>query len=223
MTRLCRSLIILSTFLLFASFAAAQTSVDVNLGFGSYHDSATGAGIDNALSLNAFGGCALSSGDTFCEATPKMGSFFLDFGGDVMFWKHLGAGFAIDVQPSTHSYGPLNYRQSFYDANAIYAPISAKRVSLRLEGGIGEARTSFGFSQSGCVGTAVCNTSNEPVGSSGHFDVHFGVGVQIYVTEHVFIRPQFDYHYVPGLTNQFGSNSVPGGTIWVGYTFGGGG
>jgi hypothetical protein len=26
----------------------------------------------------------------------------------------------------------------------------------------------------------------------------------IYVTERVFIRPQFDYHYVPGLNNQFG-------------------
>jgi hypothetical protein len=199
----------------------AQSSVDVNIGFGSFHDSATGGGIDNGLSLNAFGPCSLSSGDTFCEATPKLGGFFLGFGGDIMFFKHLGAGFNINVQPATSNYGPLTYRQSFYDGNAIYVPFSTKRVSLQLQGGIGGARTSFAISQSGCVGTAVCSTSTEPVGSSGHFDVHFGAGVQILLTDHIFIRPQFDYHYVPGLTNQFGSDSVPGASIWVGYNFGG--
>ena len=87
-------------------------------------------------------------------------------------------------------------------------------------GGIGDARTSFSFTQSGCVGTAVCTSQTEPVGAANHFDVHVGVGVQIFLTSHIFIRPQFDYHYVPGLTNQFSSNSVPGGTIWVGYNFG---
>jgi hypothetical protein len=40
------------------------------------------------------------------------------------------------------------------------------------------------------------------------------------VTSHIFIRPQFDFHYVPGLNNQFGSNMVPQGTIWVGYAMG---
>lgn len=217
-----RAFVLVSATLLCVSLAAAQDSVDVNIGFGSFHDSATGLGLDNALSANAFGGCSLSSGDAFCQATPKLGGFFLDFGGDIMFLKHFGAGFAIDVKPTMSNYGPLTYRQSFYDANAIYAPVSTKHVSLRVEGGIGGARTSFAISQNACAGTAVCTNSSQPIGSSGHFDVHTGVGVQIYVTEHIFIRPQFDFHYVPGLTNQFGSNSVPGGTIWVGYTFGGG-
>jgi hypothetical protein len=47
-----------------------------------------------------------------------------------------------------------------------------------------------------------------------------GAGVSIYVKEHIFIRPQFDFHYVPGLNNQFGSNYVPQGTIWIGYSMG---
>jgi hypothetical protein len=199
----------------------AQAAVDVNIGFGSFHDSATGGGIDNALSLNAYGPCSLSAGDPNCQATPKLGGFFLGFGGDIMFFKQLGAGFNINVQPAMSGYGPLTYRQSFYDGNAIYVPFSTKRVRLQLEGGIGGARTSFAISQSGCVGAAVCTSSTEPVGSSAHFDVHVGAGVQIFLTDHIFIRPMFDYHYVPGLTNQFGSDSVPGATIWVGYNFGG--
>jgi hypothetical protein len=46
------------------------------------------------------------------------------------------------------------------------------------------------------------------------------VGVQIFLTEHIFIKPEFDLHYVPGLTNQFGSDAVPEGMLWVGYNFG---
>jgi hypothetical protein len=70
------------------------------------------------------------------------------------------------------------------------------------------------------VGTAVCTSSTEPVGNANHFDVHVGVGVQIFLTEHIFIKPEFDFHYVPGLTNQFGSDAVPEGMVWVGYSFG---
>jgi hypothetical protein len=58
--------------------------------------------------------------------------------------------------------------------------------------------------------------------------VHVAAGVQIYVKGHVFIRPQFDFRQVPGLSGtygstqvyQFGTNHVLGGTVWVGYNFG---
>jgi len=58
------------------------------------------------------------------------------------------------------------------------------------------------------------------VGSAKHFQEHVGVGLQVGLTEHIFIRPQFDYHYVNGFTDQFKSNSVPEATIWLGYSFG---
>jgi len=203
-----------------ASLVSAQTSFDVNLGFGGAWDSANGGGIDNAASLNAFGSCTVGSGDANCQSLPKLNGFFLGFGGDLMFNKHLGAGFEASLEPSQQTYGPLNSRQTFYDVNAIYAPVTTKRASLLLEGGVGGARTSFSLTQSGCVGTAVCSTTTEPVGAANHFQVHVGVGVQIFVTEHIFIKPEFDLHYVPGLTNQFGSDAVPEGMLWVGYSFG---
>jgi len=203
-----------------ASFANAQTAFDVNLGFGSAWDSANGGGIDNAASLNAFGSCTPGGADINCQSLPSLSGFFLGFGGNLMLYKHFGVGFEANLQPSRQNYGPLESRQIFYDVNGIYAPISTKRASLQLEGGIGGARTSFAYSQSGCVGTAVCTTSTEPVGSASHFQVHVGVGVQIFLTSHIFVRPEFDFHYVPGLTNQFGSDAVPEGIVWVGYSFG---
>jgi hypothetical protein len=202
------------------SFVNAQTSFDLNVGFGSAWDSANSGGIDNASSLNAFGTCTPNSGDANCESLPGLNGFFLGFGGDLMLFKRFGVGFQASLQPSRETYGPLASRQTFYDVNGIYAPIATKRASLLLEGGIGGARTSFAYTQSGCVGTAVCSTSTVPVGNASHFDVHVGVGVQIFLTEHIFIKPEFDFHYVPGLTNQFGSDAVPEGMVWVGYSFG---
>lgn len=198
----------------------AQTSFDVNLGFGSAWDSANSSGIDNAASVNAFGSCSPGAGDVNCQLLPKLNGFFLGFGGDLMLYKHLGVGFEASLQPSREGYGPLSSRQTFYDVNAIYAPVASKRASLLLEGGVGGARTSFSLTQSGCVGTAVCSTSTQPVGAANHFQIHAGVGVQIFLTDHIFIKPEFDLHYVPGLTNQFGRDTVPEGMLWLGYNFG---
>jgi len=203
-----------------ASFVDAQTSFDVDVGFGSAWDSANSGGIDNATSLNAFGSCTPGSADFNCQSLPKLNGFFLGFGGDLMLNKRFGVGFQASLQPSRETYGPLSSRQIFYDVNGIYAPITTKRAVLDLEGGVGGARTSFALTQSGCVGTAVCSTSTQPVGAANHFDIHAGVGVQIFLTDHVFLRPEFDFHYVPGLTNQFGSDAVPEAMLWLGYSFG---
>jgi hypothetical protein len=200
--------------------ANAQSAVDFNVAFGSAFDSATGTGIDNTNSANALGGCVLHSGDAFCQATPSLSGFFLGFGGDIMFRKHFGGGAEVSFQPVHQNYGPLQYRQTFFDVNGIYEPLIQKRAIVQLQGGLGSASTGFTFSQSSCVGTAVCTTSASPIGSSTHFQLHFGVGLQIAITEHLFLRPQFDLHYVPNLTQQFGSNLVPGAMIALGYHFG---
>lgn len=198
----------------------AQTSFDLNMGFGTARAGSNGAGIDNLNSPNAFGPCIPASGDPFCQATPSLGGFFLGLGGDLIFQKHLGIGAEVNFTPARSDYGPLQFRQTFYDFNGIFLPINEKKVQLQIQGGIGGAKTGFSFSQSSCIGTAICSSGSQSVGSVNHFQLHVGVGVEIFVTEHIFIRPQFDLHYVPSFTDQFGRNSVPGATIWVGYSFG---
>jgi hypothetical protein len=137
-----------------------------------------------------------------------------------LLWKHFGVGAEVMFQPAKSDYGPLQYRQTFYDFNGIFVPVNQKKFQLQLQGGIGGAKTSFSFTQTGCVGTAVCTTQTEPVGNTSHFQIHAGVGLQIFLTEHIFVRPQFDLHYVPNFTDQFGSNTVPAGMVWVGYSWG---
>src|SRR5262249_94358 len=129
-------------------------------------------------------------------------------------------GAEVNLQPARSDYGPLQYRQTFYDFNGIYAPVNQKRVMLQLQGGIGGARSGFSFAESACVGTAVCSNVSQTVGASNHFQWHTGGGVQLYLTDHLFVRPQFDLHYVNDFTQQFGSNAVPQGSVWVGYSWG---
>ena len=75
--RHCSYLLLLSLPLFFAPFASAQSSFDVNVGFGTAQVGSNGAGIDNALSSNAFNSCVPGSGDTFCQKTSGLGGFFL--------------------------------------------------------------------------------------------------------------------------------------------------
>jgi len=196
----------------------AQPSFDANVGFGTAHDNANGAGIDTGASSTPFSSCSISSGDAFCQSTPKLDGLFMNLGGDVMFNHHLGAGFEYKFQPSKSDYGPLNYRQSFIDANIIFKPIAKKRWGIQLEQGIGAARTGFSFSDTACVGTAVCVDQSQAVGTTSHFEWHTGAGVELLLTNHVVFRPQFDLYYVPNLNQQFGNNAVPMVMFNIGYT-----
>ena len=209
-----------SLLLLSIPAANAQSGFDLNMGFGTARVGSNGSGIGTPASVNPFGVCSPAAGDPTCQATPSLGGFFLGFGGDLMLKTHFGVGAEANLQPSKSDYGPLQYRQLFYDFNGIYAPVNRKRVMLQLQGGIGGARTGFSLADNECIGTAVCTNVSQGVGTSNHFQWHTGVGVQLFVANHFFVRPQFDYHYVPGFTQQFGSNSVPQGSVWVGYSWG---
>jgi len=216
----CRYLFMFSLLFFWVPNADAQASGDLNIGFGTAHVKASGAGIDNINSPNAFGSCLLGSGDPFCEATPGLNGFFFGFGGDVMPTKRLGIGGEVSFMPSTGNYGPNQFRETFYDFNGIFAPVNEKRGALKLMGGIGGAKTGFSFAQSSCVGSAICVNSNQAIGSASHFQLHAGARLELFLTEHIFVAPQFDFRYVPNLTNQFGSNVVLGGMFWIGYRTG---
>ena len=204
-----------------APLARAQGSFDLALGFGTQHAKATGTGIDVD-----FNPCRTAS--STCELTPALGGLFMGFEGDAMLNKHIGFGGQLNFQPSKGNYGPIQSRELFYDFDGLYAPINRKNLQFRIEGGIGGAHFGTSYTEKSCVASAVCQSETVSAGSSSHFQVHVGAGVQFYVKDHFFIRPQFDFREVPGLSGtygsssvyQYGTNQVIGFTVWVGYNFG---
>jgi hypothetical protein len=225
--RISRYLPLLFVLLCYVPFAGAQSAFDLNIGFGFIHDSASSTQVDQ--NLNA---CPNSAEAPPCVSTPALSGFTMGFGGDLMLWKHLGIGAEVGFQPGKQTYVNLNgsaasqglntlsiqSRMTLFDFNGIYEPVNTKKVTLKIEGGIGGANLKFYEAGSS---SSVLGSQNESqyIQSANHFNVHGGVGVQIYLTDHVFIRPQFDIHYVPNLT-QFGSKVVITGMAWIGYSWG---
>jgi hypothetical protein len=159
-------------------------------------------------------------GDGNLQPTPPLGGTFASFGGDFMFRSYLGFGAEYAARFSRTPYAGLNYEPSFYDFNAVFMPLpKAARIVPELQAGIGGVNLQFYYNQQFCDAFAGCNTSNSFIESSNHFQVHGGVGVRFYLNHLVFIRPQFDIHYVNNFF-QFGSNWVPQYSIAVGITTG---
>lgn len=227
MKRISRYLPLLILPLVGLPLANAQSGVDFGIGFGGAFAPAAKTGIDQNL-------ISCSIGSAGCTKTPSLSNFMLGFNGDLMLWKHLGIGAEVNFAPAKQDYVLLQEqvvsagipsikiqdRMTLWDFNAIATPVASKRAVLKLEGGIGGANIKF--YESGTSTTAITGAQNfsQYFGSSNHFQVHGGVGVQLYIKEHLFIRPQFDIHYVHNLS-QFGRDSVVSGTVWLGYTFGG--
>jgi len=133
-----------------------------------------------------------------CEPGGTLGSVFGIFGADFMFRPHFGVNGEYAFRFAQANYLPLaglKVRPGFYDFNAVYEPISGKRIVPVVVGGIGGARIAL-------------------------YVTHGAFGVKLYLKPSLFIKPQFDIHYVTHLTDQYGRNWVPQYTVSVGYTFG---
>lgn len=204
-----------------------QTSaqgVSVYFGIGTAADTA-GTGTNLSTSQLCPAGNLFDDFTAACEPGPTMGGVFGVFGGDFMFKPHFGVNAEYTFRFAQAPYLPdagLNMRPAFYDFNAVWEPISGSeaRIVPVLEGGVGGARVALYFTQQ-CTITSINCTSSYPAGfNANHFQVHAAAGVKFYVKGNLFIKPQFDFHYVTNLTDQFGHNWVPEGTVSVGYTFG---
>ena len=209
MSKLIRSTLpIVFAMFIGATFAQAQSGLDVYFGAGTATDSSSGQRIDT------FG-----TGTPF--TTPSMAGTFGKVGADYMLKPWIGVGAETDFRFSQGAYAGLSYRPLFYDFNAIWTPTAhkLKRVVPELQAGIGGTHISFYQNASFCDAFAGCSSSNQFVESSNHFQTHLEAGVRLYATQHLFIRPQVDAHYVNNFF-QFGSNWVPeyGGSI--GWSFG---
>ncbi len=217
--------------------AHAQYGFDIGVGFGAIQDSANGTGTEGNPDVTypySYTPCPIGS-DSTCIANQKLNGFSMGVSGNVMAWKHFGIGAEVNFQPNKTNYvafppiesaleGPLpaitiQSRLTLYDFDGVYQPVKTKKVAFQVIGGVGGAN--LRYYEAGNTGATIgASNFSQYFGSNNHFQVHGGVAVQYYLTDHVFIRPQFDIHYVPNFV-QYGRNLVTSETVWLGYTFGG--
>lgn len=196
---------IILTMVAAAALAQAQ-SASVYYGLGTATDSSSNQQIDT------FG-----TGSPY--TTPKMAGLFSDIGGTFMFSKHVGLGADLDWRNTKAAYAGLNYRPMFYNFDAVYSPGKTKHFVPELRGGLGGVNVAYSYTSTACDAFTGCSTSNQYLESAHHFQVHMGVAARYYVTNHVFLRPAVEAHWVNNFS-QFGSNWVPQLSMGVGYSFG---
>ena len=207
MKHITRSLSLLSLPLLFVAYAEAQSNIDVHFGGGVAYDSSNGTPIDT------FGTGTLYS-------TPKLNSTFLGAGGELMLKPHFGVGAEVNWQAAKADYAGLQFRPLFYDVNGVWRPNPHnKRFVFEAQAGLGATNLRFYQNQSACDAFAGCSSASSFVESSNHFQLHFGAAANVYITRHVFFRPELDLHWVNNFF-QFGSNLVPRTSLSLGYSFG---
>jgi len=241
--RICRYLPVLVGLLATIQIAGAQSLIDINMGFGAAEDSAAGNGIEGDYTFNNAvnfeGTCTPgAAGDATCVKTSALRNFMFGIGANLMLWEHFGVGMEASfsgkptyaaipaetgvvggIQESQQALSFLD-RTTFYDFNGIYQPVNHSRMTLQLIGGFGGANIKFYANQSASGSVLGSSSSSSSyLSSANHVNVHGGVGLQLYITDHLFLRPQFDIHYVPNLI-QFGHPYVTQEMVWIGYTIG---
>jgi hypothetical protein len=197
--------LLISCGLLVAAQMSFAQSVNPYFGVGFATDGSSGAQIDTFGTGNPF-------------TTPKISGAFLDAGATVMFTKHYGVGADVNWRASRGNYAGLLYRPVFYNFDGVWTPISTKRFEPEVHLGLGGMHIGYSFNQTQCDQFTGCNTFNQSVGDSSHFQVHAALAARLYVTDHVFVRPAVDAHYVNNFF-QFGSNWLPEYSIGLGYSF----
>jgi len=166
------------------------------------------------------GGSLVSSSSNSTAIPSERGGLYLNIGGDLVFYKHLGVNVETAWRATQGALGSgtgLNYRPILTDFNLLYQPHLSKKIGFDLMAGIGAGDTRIyeqGVSCSGCYN------------SSDHFMEHLGGGIRYYVWRHAFVRPEIHYYHIqnndsPTDNGYFNSDNVFRVGASIGYTFGG--
>jgi hypothetical protein len=194
--KVLRFAVALSVLLLFfSSFASAQARVDFSFGMGT-----TQVGSAHQVIQNSFGDIL---------STPHMEGVFGTFGGGVMLNSGYGFGAQVSLRFKQGDFAGYGYRPIFYDFNGIWTPFKNKLVVPEFQAGFGGLNLRF-YDASNPYYDYNTGRISTFAGSVNHFQLHAAAGLRFKVKSHIYIRPQVDYHWVPNLTDQFGSNSVFG-------------
>ena len=148
--------------------------------------------------------------------TTALGGVFGTVGGGVMLTPSLGFGAEVTFRFAQGDYANTGSRPIFYDFNGIATPsLGSKRIIPEFQGGLGGVNMRFyGGTQYYDVYTGRYTNF---AGSINHFQMHAEAGLRIFITETIFVRPTFDYHWVKGF-DEFSSNSVARYSIAIGFS-----
>ncbi|MBZ5496221.1 MAG: hypothetical protein LAP85_07440 [Acidobacteriia bacterium] len=203
--KILRSTIVLASVLFFCTPLAHAQGLDAYFGMGTARDGSTNQLVD-----------LLGTGNPML--TTAMGGVFGTLGAGLVIKPGFGVGGEVSFRFAQGDYANTGYRPIFYDFNGIWTPsLGTKRIMPEFQGGLGGVNMRF-YGGTQYYDYYTGRYSNF-AGSINHLQLHAEAGLRIYIKEHIFLRPTFDYHWVRNF-NEFISNSVTKYSIAIGYSTG---
>jgi len=142
------------------------------------------------------------------------GGAYPAFSGDFLIKHNLGVSGNVAWRASQNLYfGYQPFRPIFYDFNGIWVPPLGKHAAAELMGGIGVESVRFYQPTFICTFTGCTNYT-----SSNHFLGHFGGGLRLYVTNHIFVRPEAHVYLIHN-NYEFSSGHATRYGVSIGYSF----
>lgn len=177
-----------------------------------------GAPLARAQSLDAFAGLNALTASQAVQNIPRLGGGLFPSAGVSLYLGAVGIGAEAAFRAQhTNSLGS-GLRPVYYDVNLLLAPFHISR-SIIPEFMVGVGAESIqayqGLTQCGSVSgcTAYANAN--------HLTGHLGVAAKVYLTEHIFLRPEAHFYFIRG-NSAFQAGQSQRFGVSLGYTFGGG-
>ncbi|HUX66278.1 MAG TPA: hypothetical protein VMV31_02185 [Terriglobales bacterium] len=167
-----------------------------------------------AQSLDAFVGLNALTASQAVQNIPRLGGGLFPSAGVNLFLGAVGVGgeVAFRATPNSSSLRPI-----YYDFNLLLDPFHISRsIVPELMVGLGAqtVRSYQGLAQ--CSGLGGCASY-----ASSHLSAHLGLAFKVYLTEHIFLRPEAHFYFIRN-NQQFQASSAERFGVSLGYTLGGG-
>lgn len=168
-------------------------------------------------SLDAFVGLNALTASQAVQNIPRLGGGLFPSAGADLFLGPVGVGGEVAFRARRQNFQGQELRPIYYDFNLLFAPIHiARAITPELMLGVGgqSLRVYTGITQ--CTSLGGCSN----YASSNHLTGHLGLAVKVYLTQHLFLRPEAHFYFIRNNTEFQTSDSQRFG-ISIGYTLGG--
>ena len=167
-----------------------------------------------AQSLDAFVGLNALTANQAVQNIPRLGGGLFPSAGVNFMLGAVGVGGEVAFRAAQNS---SSLRPIYYDFNLLLDPFHISRsIVPELMVGVG-AQTIRSYQ-----GLAQCSGLSGCVDYAGsHLSGHVGLAFKVYLTEHIFLRPEAHFYFIRN-NQQFQASSAERFGISLGYTLGGG-
>jgi len=177
-----------------------------------------GNAVASAQSIDVFAGLNALTASQAIQNIPRLGGgLFPSAGVELMLLGPVGVGGEVAFRGSAQNYSGTSLRPIYYDINLVATPITISRsiVPVVMVGiGSQSLRAFQGLTQCGTPGGCVTYAS------SNHLTAHLGLGLKVYVTQHIFLRPEAHFYFIRHNT-EFATTNAERFGISLGYSLGG--